>query len=304
MTDSDLGSDQSFSMLPYFNPFSRQALTCFAVSHQRLHGWETSGRPSRNVVFVALLSFWGTRLCLDIPSRPKLLLLLLLNSSWTSLPKVKDLPDKRWKRYRNTLQRNREIEQDRERYRERGRFFRTISRGPGHARGSDTTLWLNYFWHGQELLIFKRERDTYIYIYIWQHPRSNVAFLVKNATFIPSFTVNMVFQKSVWNETDFWKAIFWQFSKFLCSRWLPSPVSELWEALRSQISGMCSTNFQKCLKQGKCSICSIFLGHVPQKVLKTGEMFNMLNMFNPEGKYGRGLNMAPKNWTYWAFPLL
>ena len=90
-----------------------------------------------------------------------------------------------------------------------------------------------------------------------------------------------------------------------------------------------STNFKKCLKQGKCSICSIFLGHVPKKVLKTGEMFNMFNMFNPEGKYGKGIehgtfplriehiehiehfpcfkhffgNMPRKDWTYWAFPL-
>ena len=50
-----------------------------------------------------------------------------------------------------------------------------------------------------------------------------------------------------------------------------------------------STNFKKCLKQGKCSICSIFLRHLPKKVLKTGEMFNMFNMFHPEGKYGKGI---------------
>ena len=33
------------------------------------------------------------------------------------------------------------------------------------------------------------------------------------------------------------------------------------------------------------------LGHVPKKVLKTGEMFKMLN---PEGKYGRGIEHGPK----------
>ena len=43
-------------------------------------------------------------------------------------------------------------------------------------------------------------------------------------------------------------------------------------------------NFEKCPKQGKCSICSILSWHVPKKVLKTGEMFNMFTMFNPEGK--------------------
>ena len=28
-------------------------------------------------------------------------------------------------------------------------------------------------------------------------------------------------------------------------------------------------------------------GHVPKKVLKTGEIFNMFNVFNPVGKYGK-----------------
>ena len=33
-------------------------------------------------------------------------------------------------------------------------------------------------------------------------------------------------------------------------------------------------------------MCSISWGHVPKRVLKIGEMFNM---FNPEGKYGEGI---------------
>ena len=68
-----------------------------------------------------------------------------------------------------------------------------------------------------------------------------------------------------------------------CTYWACSLFEALFE----------STNFNKCLKQGKCWICSIWGGHVPKKALKTGEL---LNIFNPEGKYGRGIEHG-------AFPL-
>ena len=46
---------------------------------------------------------------------------------------------------------------------------------------------------------------------------------------------------------------------------------------------------KKVLKTGEMFNMFNFLGLCSKKVLKTGEMFNMFNMFNPEGKYGKGI---------------
>ena len=44
----------------------------------------------------------------------------------------------------------------------------------------------------------------------------------------------------------------------------------------------------KMFKTGKMLNMFNFLGMFP-KVLRTEEMFNLFNMFNPEGKYGKGI---------------
>ena len=52
--------------------------------------------------------------------------------------------------------------------------------------------------------------------------------------------------------------------------------------------------FQKVLKTGEMLNMFNLFGACSKKVLKTGEMFNMFNppMFNPEGKYGKGIEHA------------
>ena len=136
-------------------------------------------------------------------------------------------------------------------------------------------------------------------------------FSHQNCHFFPNFTVKVAFQKSVWNERRIFEMPFLgNFSKFLFLCRLPSPVSELWETLRSKISGIDSTNFKRCIEQGKGSICSIFFGYVQKSAWNRGNaqyaqyVQSWGETWEGDWTWTISPHAPPKlNWTHWAFPL-
>ena len=79
---------------------------------------------------------------------------------------------------------------------------------------------------------------------------------------------------------------------------LPSLVNDRRTATpwRSSNTEKSSIKIKKCLKQGKCSICSIFFGHVQKKCLKQGKcsICSICSIFWGNFEHGFNMEGSPK----------